>query len=452
MKQRVVFLYYHGFGHIIAVLKLARILSDANVEVYFAGAEYFQRYILSLGFKFYLLKTLPFGYGFEKWMNKVKNRKHLYFSTVVDRITDRLYHEREAELYWMLEELKPNTVLIDSRQATDFIILYGQLKKRNVKVAIVHPMLPLQLLPGRPPLNSDVFPHDQLGIKNAIRSKKWGQFKKKAKRKIIFLGFDDLFIIRRRLKKNQIPPKFIVANPVLINFALREIDEFIVAPKEFDFPDVIPEPGQHFIGFMTLEMRKDIQDQNFEAVFHNILDRKENMKAKLIYCSFGTIAPKEQTVMFSLLKKLGEIVAEENYILVVSLKGQSQELAAMYENKNVYFFDSVPQLQVLQRSDLFVTHGGMNSVKEAVQAEVPMLLYPIHPEFDPNGNAARVAYHGLGLRGQASVDTATDIAAKVKELLVNPMFKKNVKALKEIDAQYTADSFMAKFHAIRPLA
>ena len=120
---------------------------------------------------------------------------------------------------------------------------------------------------------------------------------------------------------------------------------------------------------------------------------------------------------------------------------------------DVYIFNFVPQLQVLKGADLFITHGGLNSIREAINAEVPMLLYPVHPEFDPVGNAARIVYHQLGLRGNAVTDIDDEIDVKINELLSNPLYKKNIQELKQRDSQhYTAEHFMQKLNSISPLS
>ena len=43
---------------------------------------------------------------------------------------------------------------------------------------------------------------------------------------------------------------------------------------------------------------------------------------------------------------------------------------------NFFLFPHVPQLEVLQRARLFVTHGGMNSVMESISYGVPMVVIP----------------------------------------------------------------------------
>ena len=44
---------------------------------------------------------------------------------------------------------------------------------------------------------------------------------------------------------------------------------------------------------------------------------------------------------------------------------------------NIWTYSYVPQLEVLQHTDLFITHGGMNSVNEAMYYGVPMLVMPV---------------------------------------------------------------------------
>ena len=144
-------------------------------------------------------------------------------------------------------------------------------------------------------------------------------------------------------------------------------------------------------------------------------------------------------------------MTDEHYICIVSLKANDEEIAKLQNSEHVYIFDFVPQLAVLKQADLFITHGGLNSIKEAVYAEVPMLLYPIHPEYDPNGNTARVVYHGLGLSGKAASESVDSIKTKVKELLFNPTYKKKVQELKQYDSHYTPENFLKAFDAIRHL-
>jgi UDP:flavonoid glycosyltransferase YjiC (YdhE family) len=136
---------------------------------------------------------------------------------------------------------------------------------------------------------------------------------------------------------------------------------------------------------------------------------------------------------------------------MISFNGRKESLGPLKKSEHIYIFDTVPQLEVLKHADVFITHGGINSIKESVYAVVPMLVYPIHPEFDPNGNAARIVYHNLGLRGDAALDTSEELGAKIKILLTNVLYKQNIQRLKLRDLEYTSAMFLEKYNAIEPL-
>lgn len=70
---------------------------------------------------------------------------------------------------------------------------------------------------------------------------------------------------------------------------------------------------------------------------------------------------------------------------------------------------AVPQVELLGRTDVFVTHGGMNSVMEALSQRVPMVVVPQTPE--QAVTADRVAALGLGVR----LDRAATTPAALRE-------------------------------------
>ena len=52
---------------------------------------------------------------------------------------------------------------------------------------------------------------------------------------------------------------------------------------------------------------------------------------------------------------------------------------------NFHIYSWVSQVQVLKMTDVFVTHGGMNSVSEALVAGVPMVVIPHGSDQSVNG-------------------------------------------------------------------
>jgi len=53
-----------------------------------------------------------------------------------------------------------------------------------------------------------------------------------------------------------------------------------------------------------------------------------------------------------------------------------------------------PQMELLKRAALCITHAGLNTVLEALAQGVPMVAIPIG--YDQPGVAARIVHHGVG--------------------------------------------------------
>merc|ERR1712060_845271 len=67
---------------------------------------------------------------------------------------------------------------------------------------------------------------------------------------------------------------------------------------------------------------------------------------------------------------------------------------AEMNSDNVIICQSAPQLELLEHASVFVTHGGANSMHEALQLEVPLVVVPIFG--DQPSNADAVARCGAG--------------------------------------------------------
>lgn len=92
----------------------------------------------------------------------------------------------------------------------------------------------------------------------------------------------------------------------------------------------------------------------------------------LVYSSLGTLFNHWPTFYIM----LGEAVRglPVNVIASIGSNIQPEELGELPENMQVQAF--LPQLEVLERASLFLTHAGIGSVMEAVYYGVPMLAIP----------------------------------------------------------------------------
>jgi zeaxanthin glucosyltransferase len=445
---RIVFLIYHGKGHFNACFKLAKILQQKQYHVTFAGFTYFKNHVTQQGFNFYALQTVPFGLGFERWVNTIeKKEKNIYWRVVRDRWADRLYHLRESELTSMMKAINPDFVLIDAWQSTDLIVLYPTLKSRSVKVGFVQTMLSTIVNRKLPPLTSAALPDHVSGTKKAISNYFRSRFKKKLIDKFKYLGMDNDAMINRRLKLNHLHPKYISNNISIFSRAFNNIDEFILAPREFEFEGTQSLSHQHYIGWMADESRVEVATEDYFKSEKEILDKLATHH--LVYCSFGSTSLEQIEVIKTFMARLANVASQKKYFLIVSCTNpQILDLKANYPN--LYFFQSVPQLKVLQLTTLFITHGGLNSIKEAIRAEVPMLVYPVTSDTDTNGNSSRILYHQLGLRGDIIHDTESDIEQKITTLITNPVYKANLKKFK-LTGKSGEEEFLKLFRELRSI-
>jgi zeaxanthin glucosyltransferase len=442
----VVFHIYHGMGHFNACFKIARMLSK-SYDVVFSGVEYFKAYMEGQGFMYYPLKTVPFGMGFEKWINEQQKSKHLYFDILKDRWKNSIYKDREAELLQLTKDLEPDYLFIDSFQSTDFIVLYPYLKEQKTKVGFIQTMLPTVVENDYPPMNSLVLPGNRKEINESIRQFKRQRFKKKLKEKLQYFAMDDEAIVKRNANTNKIPKKYLSKEKSIVGIPLTNIKEFVLAPVEFDFQKK-QNNDRHYLGFLPDFNRIEISDVTYFQVDEEIRKKIKGTNAKLIYCSFGSVKSSDTRAVDTFLQKLINAAQGKNWIIIISINATHHKQNE-FKNKpdNVYFLKAAPQLEILERADLFITHGGLNSIKESIYSGVPMLVYPLHDTTDTNGNSSRVVYHQLGLRGDLLKDNEANIVEKIEETISNQQYKNNIYTLREIDDQYT-EKFMEHFNLL----
>ncbi|KQT69695.1 MULTISPECIES: glycosyltransferase [unclassified Aureimonas] len=153
----------------------------------------------------------------------------------------------------------------------------------------------------------------------------------------------------------------------------------------------------------------------------------------LVFASLGTL----QGHRLGLFRAMAEGCRSVGASLVVShCGGLSDEEAASLDADHV--FADLPQAAVLARASVCITHGGMNTVMDALAAGVPMLCLPI--AFDQPGVAARIVHHGVGLRSSRVLLSPRRIASSLDALLASSAFRNRAAAIgREIAASGGAD-------------
>jgi MGT family glycosyltransferase len=111
----------------------------------------------------------------------------------------------------------------------------------------------------------------------------------------------------------------------------------------------------------------------------------------LIYISLGTI--NNQNPEF--YRQCFEAFANHPAQVVLSIGKQTDITALGAVPENFIVRDFVPQLEVLERASVFVTHGGLNSVHEGLLEGVPLVVIP--QQVEQAIVAQRVAKIGAGI-------------------------------------------------------
>jgi UDP:flavonoid glycosyltransferase YjiC (YdhE family) len=195
---------------------------------------------------------------------------------------------------------------------------------------------------------------------------------------------------------------------------------------------------QHHVGFQVDYARTEGGGNEYPQIKGIIQQKINSRQAKLVYCAFGTVPIEDKQTFLNFITKLITALADQNVVLLLATSLATNDLRSIHGD--VYIVNYVPQLDVLTYTDVFINHGGLNSIKEAIDQGVPMLVYPGESVMDPPGNSTRVVYHGLGLRGDMKLDSVDDIRDKINMLLHEEQFRKNVQALKQINRAYSIDN------------
>lgn len=184
-------------------------------------------------------------------------------------------------------------------------------------------------------------------------------------------------------------------------------------PIEFEFPRQQLPPHFHFTSF-----------------FHNPLSRAtidfpyEKLNGKpLIYASMGTI----QNRLFSTFNRIAAACQDLDVQLIISLGGSAEPNQVPNLAGNPIVVKYAPQLEILQKASLTITHAGLNTVMESLSCGVPMVAIPIAN--DQPGVATRVDWTETGLVIPLKKLTVPKLQKAITTVLKDPKYKNNAKKM-----------------------
>ena len=194
--------------------------------------------------------------------------------------------------------------------------------------------------------------------------------------------------------------------------------ELVFCPEDFDFPRTKNPDGAYFV-----EASIDTERSDTQFPVERLIEGRP-----LIYCTLGTVVtvshPQRAGAFFQMFMDMMNQMPECQAIVVL---GNHLKIDDFNPPENVLVVNEAPQIGILARASLMVSHGGIGGVKEATFMGVPMILIPLF--YDQPGNAARVVYHGLGERLPLKRLNAPELSKLIHKVIEDPSYGANVKAM-----------------------
>src|SRR6476620_3786858 len=150
----------------------------------------------------------------------------------------------------------------------------------------------------------------------------------------------------------------------------------------------------------------------------------------LIYASMGTILNGQVDVFRTIV---AAVAKNKNLQLVLSIGDQIDPKRIGPVPHNAIVVKQAPQLELLKRTTVCITHAGLNTVLESLAQGVPQLAIPI--TYDQPGVAARIAHKKTGVVTSLDKLTADHLASLLNEVLTNPTYRENARQLQKAIAE-----------------
>jgi MGT family glycosyltransferase len=191
-------------------------------------------------------------------------------------------------------------------------------------------------------------------------------------------------------------------------------------PNEFDFPG-IPWPAQfHYTGpFHDSEGREPIAFPWGKLTGN-----------PLVYASMGTLVNGLEHVYQTVLQATAKL-SEIQVVLSVGKNVKLDDLGTI--PSNVIVVRTAPQIELLKRAALCITHAGLNTVLESLGEGVPMVAIPVG--YDQPGVAARIAHHGVGEFLEIEDLTVEGLQQLIQKVLDNPSYRDKARWFQKVIAQ-----------------
>lgn len=379
---KALFFSLPAYGHTNPTLPLIRELADRGEDIVYYSTGTFSTSIERAGARYRPYRS-PFLMDMRSLPERLDELSWLLMRTTEEVLADELEAVR-AE--------RPDYLITDS------VAPWGQWIGQILKIPVVTSVSTFAF-------NRHVMAY---GLSHGVRPKSLRLFLSKLR----YIGKSVL--LSRRLSRLYNVPR----PPLMETLSGRSGLTIVYTSRHFQ-PCAETFDGRYLFVGPSMAPRADDSDFPWQEIRHPVL----------VYISLGTLFNKDPQFYRSCFEAFGDRDCQ----VVLSVGGSVSPGSLGLRPANFIVRPRVPQLEVLQRASVFITHGGMNSVSESLFLGVPLLAVPQMGEQEIV--ARRVEELGAGLHIARTGASAEVLRESVAKLLAQNHFRER--------AAKVRDSFLA---------
>jgi MGT family glycosyltransferase len=186
-------------------------------------------------------------------------------------------------------------------------------------------------------------------------------------------------------------------------------------PAELEFPREELPQWFHFTGPYHSPVGREVPGFPYEALTGQ----------PLIYASLGTVLGR----LIHVFEQIAEACVGLDAQLVIALGGSAKPESLPELAGCPLVVEYAPQLELLQKATLTITHGGMNTTLECLTNGVPMVAIPLAN--DQPGVAARIVWAGCGEAVSVKSVNVPRLRTAIQKVLVEDCYQQNAVRLQK---------------------
>ena len=407
-------------GPINSGLNVARELKARGHQVTYIGIADCESTLRANGFNFIAVYQQWFPKGWlTDYYRQFQEPGSYDFNRLLMAFLDHLLGGGDEELLTVFQNLNPDLVIISASEFDS--VFWGLLaQKLKLKCVYLFDVLGGIATHSVPPVHTDMIADGSFRASVKI-SRVWLLHKIRMKFGEYYLAWKGIeYLSSNKIKKLADYceyPRHLVDFYTDMPSPQLKIPQIALFPQCFDFP------GANRVGRHYVEASIDFERKQVDFPWEKINDSKP-----LVYVALSTLPllqKKDYARFFNTVLDVAGNNPEWQWVISIGNVLSLEDFHSVPANS--ILVNQAPQLDLIKKAFFVITHGGPSSIKECIYFSVPMIVFPLW--FDQHGNAARVVYHRLGLKGDFGSVTADSLQSLISELIENPIYRNNLAAM-----------------------